>query len=394
MKGDISGSAANNSTHQFGLFGGNVLLAYGNSSGNAITEDTTASNGQTQTVTTGGTLRMANAGSNPGIGLVIGDSTNTLGVFNFEAQYEDIEIEKFGFTISANDSDNIDWLQLYDGSTKVGEIQVTGANATITASSLTIPQGDTKTLTLKAITHEVGPLESGDPGDSIVVTLTGMDAKGKATGSSTITKTGLDSVLTNTQYIFKTAPTVTKVGLSGMANGTQDLYKFTITADSKGDVGFYKATSAITTSSATATNFKLYEVDGSNETDLSNTALTATELLTANTNNDGGKFAINAVVDTADMGGAKERRTIGAGDTLTYVLRGDVTGWDSNASIQVQMLGDNAATTVATTDTVDGVADDNFIWSDLNYGYNTSTATNTVQWVNGYKVFATTTQSF
>ena len=396
IKGDISGSAANNSTHQFGLQGAASVTSYGNSTGNEITEDVTNSAGQTQTIATGGTLRISNSGSNPATGLVIADMTNEMGVFNFESLYEDIEVTKLGFTISTGDDDNINWLYLYDGATKVGEIQVTGVAATITPADLVIPQGSVKTLTLKAAMHKAGIDYSGDPGDSIIVTLTGAERKGKSTGSTTLTVNGLDTTKTNTQYIFMTKPTVTKVSLSGMANGTQDLYKFTLAADSKGEVGFYKASFAITTSSATVTNFKFYEIDGSSETDLSKTALEASEIYTANTANTGGKFVINGVVDldTAIGSGAKEYTTVGAGDSKSYVLRGDVTGWDANATLQVQLMGDSAASTVQDTDGIDDDASDNFIWSDLNFGYSTDTATATVEWVNAYKVFATTTQSF
>lgn len=397
LKGDISGSAADASTHAFGMVGDTTTgcaTVYGNTSGNSIDEDITNSDGQSQTITTAGELRMANAGTNPITGLVLADSTNEVGVFNLQARYENIEIEKFGFSITDDKYINVDWLDLYDGAILLGSIRVTGNNATITPASFTIDQNSTEVLTLKARTHKVGVDDTGTSADDFAVTLTGMDAKGVSTGSTSVTKTGLDTTKTNTHYIFKTIPTVTKVNLSGMANGTQDLFKFTITADSKGELGFYKATFAITTTSATVTNFSLFEISGTSETDLSSTDLAATEELTDETNNTGGKYGIQAVIDTAAMDGIKERRTIGMGSTVTYVLRGDVTGWDTNASIQVQLIGDNAAPVVENTDNVDDDASENFIWSDLNWGYNTSSATATKQWVNGYKVFATTTQVF
>lgn len=396
LKGDVSGSAATDSTHQFGLQTANSIVSYGVSTGNSVTEDVTDSLGQTMTVTAGGTLRLSNSGSNPATGLVIADSTNVMGVFNAEALYENIEVQKFGFTISSGDDDNIAWLQLYDGSTKLGEIQVTGVNATITPSStFTINQNTNKTLTLKAITQRVGVLESGDSGDSIVITLTGMDVKGASTGSTALTKSGLDSVASNTQYIYKTKPTVTKVSLSGMANGTQDLFKFTLAADSKGDVGFYKASFMVTTSTATITNFKMYEIDGSAETDVSYTAYVIGEVYTDSGGDGiGGVYVIDGVVDTSGMAGAKEYRTVGAGSSKTFVFRGDVTSWVSNSTLQVQLMGDEAVATLSSTDTIEGLASDNFVWSDLFYGYSSTSATETLEWTNGYKVFATSSQSF
>jgi hypothetical protein len=300
-------------------------------------------------------------------------------------------------TITASRYENIDWLQLYEGTTLLGEIQVTGANATITPSNLIISQNSSKTLTLKAKTQKVGSTQSGTSGQGFAVAVTGVDAVGKSTGSTSgITKTGLNTATSNTQYIYATKPTVTKVSLSGMSNGTQDIYKFTLAADSKGDIGFYKATFAVTTTTATVSNFKFYEIEGSNEIDLSYNALTGSELLTANTSNADGKFAINVVFDTdgSATAGAKEMRSVGAGTSKSYVLRGDVTGWGTGDSIQVQMLGDDAYNANGSAQTIDDLANDNFIWSDLNWGNTSSTATKTIEWINGYKVFATSTQSF
>lgn len=397
LKADISGSAADGSTHQFGLVGTACATSYGNSTGNSVTEDVTNSDGQTMTITTGGTVRMTNAGANPSTGLILADSTNTMGIFTFEALYESIEIQKVGLTIaSGNDYKDIDWLQLYDGATKVGEIQVTSAQATITPADLVIPQNGAKTLTLKAVTHKVGQLESGTSGDGIVIGVTGLEAKGKSTGSTSVTKTGLDTTTTNTLYIFKTKPTVTKVSLSGMANGEQDLYKFTVAADSKGDVGFYKASFNISTTSATVTNFKIYEIDGSSETDLSSNVLTTTEVQTSGSGGTGGTVVLNALFDTDSTGIAAggEMRTIGAGSSKTYALRGNVTNWGTNSSIQVQMLGENSTVTMQVASTVDNDADDNFIWSDLFLGYTSTTATAAVEWTNGYKILATSSQNF
>lgn len=386
LKADISGSAGDNTTHQFGLVGTNCVTAYGNSTGNSVTPDVINSDGQTMTITTAGTLRMANSGSNPGIGLVIADSSNDVGVFTFDALYEDIEVQKIGFTISGstNTYHNIDWLQLYEGSTKLGEIQVTGANATITPADLVVPQNSSKTLTLKAVTHKVGTLESGNSGENFTVTITGVEAKGNSTGSTSVAKDGLDNVGTTAKYIYKTVPTVTKVSLSGMANGNQDLYKFTVTADSKGDVGFAKATFKITTTSVTVTNLKLYE-DGVDKVE---TAINATSAESTA----GGVDVFNILFDT---GVGKEYMLVGAGETKTYVLKGDVTGWDSSASMQIQMLSDNdAVSSLDTLDEIDKGAQDNFIWSDLFLGYNSTTATSANEWTNGYKVFATSSQSF
>ena len=392
LKGDISGSAANASTHQFGLVSTGCATVYGNSTGNSITPDVTNSDGQKMTISTGGTLRMSGS-STPSAGLILADSTNTIGTFSFEALYENTEVQQVGLTIGGSSEafQNVQWLQLYDGSTKLGEVEVTGANATITPASLVIPLNTTKVLTLKAITHKVGTSESGTSGENFTVKVSGVEAKGTSTGSAA-TKIGLDTTITTAQYIFKTKPTVTKVALSGMSNDTQDLYKFTLAADSKGDVGFFKASFSINTTTATVTAFKFYEIDSNNvETDVSYGDLSIGEITTASSDGDGGTYVINAKLDTD---GANNLRTVAAGTSKTYVLRGTVANWVTTSVMTVKMLGDNAAVSVDSTAAVDDNASDNFIWSDLFMGYSTSTATGANEWTNGYKVVATTTQSF
>jgi hypothetical protein len=388
VKGDISGSATDATWHKFGMYPTGIT-AFGNTTSNSVAPDYTEAAGSQMLITTGGTLRMVAAGSNPAEGLVIADTTNTVGVFSFDALYENVEVQKLGLTISSGTTSykNISKLQLYESSTLLGEVPVTGANATITPSSLILTaNASAKTLTLKAVLEKVGPTEAGIAGNNFIVTITGVDAKGKATGNEA-TKSGLDSAATKAQYVFKTKPTITWNDLTGsiLNNSRANLFKFTVAADSKGDVGFYKATFAVSTNSVDLANYKLYEF--STGADLSDTVLDAgMERLTD------AKYAVNAVIDTSLMGGAKEYTTIAAGTEKAYVLKADVTNWNAaNDSISVEMISDNAAATVDNTDAIEALANDNFIWSDLNFEYSTPTATLTKEWVNGYKVFTTTT---
>ena len=219
--------------------------------------------------------------------------------------------------------------------------------------------------------------------------MTGIEANGASTGAQTsdLTISGLDTTTTNTQYVYKTKPTITKVALSGMSDNTEaELYKFKIAADSKGDVGFAKATFKITTTTVSVTDLKLYE-DG---VDITETAITPTvaESDAATT------YDIFNVLLETDANIGNEYVIIGANDDKTYTLKGNVSGWGTGDKITVEMLGDNAHGDVDNFTAVDGYASDNFIWSDLYLGWNTTTATGANEWTNGYKVLSTTTQQF
>ncbi len=391
LKADIYGSATA-TTHRFGLTGSTGVTSYGNTSGNAITEDYTNGLGQLMTIVAGGTLRMANAGSNPAVGLILADSTSEVGVFTFEALYEDVEVQKLGFTFTGSNEENVATLQIWEGGQKIGETPVTGANATVTPSDLLVSPGVSKTLTMKLVAQKVGQSESGDSGEGITIKLSGIEAVGKATGSQTssLTISGLDNTTTNTQYIFKSIPTITQVALtsSGMSDLDEaELYKFKVSADSKGDIGFAKSTFKITTTTVDVTNLKMYE-DGVDKVE------TAINCTVAESTATTGPDIFNILFDT---GIGKEYMLIGAGENAkTYILKGTVANWGASGDkIVVEMLGDATVNaTMSPLDTVDALSSDNFIWSDLFMGFNTTTATGANEWTNGYKVFSTTTQSF
>ncbi|MFA5300205.1 MAG: hypothetical protein WC389_18615, partial [Lutibacter sp.] len=164
------------------------------------------------------------------------------------------------------------------------------------------------------------------------------------------------------------------------------LYKFTIAADGKGDIGFAKATFKISTTTVAVDNLKLYE-DG---VDITKTAITATVAESTAA----GVDIFEVLLKTEQLIG-NEYVLVGAGSSKTYVLKGDVSGWGAAGDkITVEMLGDNNFGAVQKFTTVDGYADDNFIWSDLFLGFNTTTATGANEWANSYKLLSTTTQSF
>ncbi|MDO8669422.1 MAG: hypothetical protein Q7K65_03965 [Candidatus Buchananbacteria bacterium] len=414
LKGDISGSAAAVG-HAFGIVRAGNVVAQGSGTGTTVTPTVTVSDGQLQTVNSSGTLRYYAAGNNPGNQIVVGNTTgNIVGQITLDPLYESIEITSIGMTFNdaagANDVSSID---ITDG-TNTWNVPVSGQYATVSpvaGSLIVVPVssgGALKTLTVKANTSRSGLNQAAVSGDSFTITFTNIVAKGKSSGitggdGGDMTITG-QTTATNSNYIYASKPTVGNfTSALGTGNG-RTLFQFTVSADAKGDVGFYKVTFDITTganSGVTTTNLRFIENPGSSEVDLSyretNYALpdfdSRPELIVAG---EGGTLRYNIIFNTQAYTASPswEYRTVGAGQSKTFALRGDV-GKSTTGSFNysIALIGDGAAAAMGDATTTDALANDSFIWSDLNYGNNTGTATATNEWTNGYLLFTTSTQS-
>ncbi len=416
LKGSISGSATtsgvgtpqeNTFAHKFGIVRAGNITATGANTGTSVTPTVTASDGQAQTITSGGTLRYYASGSNPGNQILVGGTTgNTVGVINVEALYENIEVSSIGMTFNdaagANDVSSVD---VTDG-TNTWNVPVSGQYATASpaAGSLIIPVGTVKTLTVKANTSRSGLNQVAVSGDSFTITFSNMVTKGIASGitggdGGSMTITG-QATATNSNYIYASKPTVGSFTSSLGTGVERTLFQFTITADAKGDIGFYKATFDITTSAnsgVTTTNLKFYE--GTKDLSYAQTNYNipdnegVKEIIVAG---EGGTMRYNVLFNTESYTASPnwEYTLVGAGTSKTYYFKGTVQKSTSgNYNYSVSLVGDNAAAGMADASTTDALANDSFIWSDLNYGNNTGTATATNEWTNGYLLFTTSTQS-
>jgi hypothetical protein len=428
-RGDISASAQTGATatHAFGVNNANYVSAIGADTAVTITETITTSAGQAMTVNASGTLNLFNDGANPNIGLILGGKKTAVGIFKAEAKYEDVKITKLGFKEDGSNQNQIDTVYVSDG-TSEWSVPFTGADATVTTDIL-VTAGGSKTLTVSILPELVGTNFVGTSGTAISLAIDNVgsttvvgniEAKGISSGTTLYSASLTKGATFGDQYLFKTKPTVTKVGLSSVSNGSRvPLYKFTVAADSFGDVLFYKATFDVTTTSATVTEFELFENPGGSEINLTDDRVRVVdEIITASSGGTGGKYRLNVLFDADDTTttppasnslGANtnsaatsgEHRTISAGTSKTYQLTGSVAnGTSGSSSLQSQMIGDNANVTVSYAGTEEGTAGvddanafDNFIWSDSNYGLNSTTATQTKQWYNGYKTVATTSES-
>src|SRR3989344_295515 len=423
LKGSISGSAStsgvgtpqeNTFQHKFGIVRAGNITATGAGTGTSVTATVTASEGQAQSISAGGTLRYYAAGANPGNQILVGNTTgNVVGVINVEALYENIEITDIGMTFNdAAGATDVSSVDITDGTT-TWNIPISGTNATISpaAGQLIIPVAAVKTLTVKANTSDSvggGAGKVAASGDSFTITFSNIAAKCTSSGNTgtsnpALTITGQDTV-TNSNYIYASKPTIGNFTSSLGTGNERTLFQFTMTADAKGDVGFYKVTFDITTganSGVTTTNLKFIENPGGSQVDLTYRETNYSipeidgrpELIVAG---EGGTLRYNIVFNTQAYTASPswEYRIIPAGGSKTFALKGDVgKSTSGNYSYSIALIGDNAAAAIGDATTTDALANDSFIWSDLNFGNNTGTATATNEWTNGYLLFATSTQS-
>lgn len=412
LRADITSGSANQ-THQFGLVG-NSVTATGKDTGATISEVVSASNGQAMTIQTAGRFTIVKDSSSPADLLLAAGTTGTsLLVMGATAEWEAVKITSIQLNSDAVNSGTVAAstaaLYLYEEGNST-PLATTYATSTVVlfsipeGTTLSIPTGSGgKKLTVKADMLTIGDESPAASGKGFNLDLdAAADVIGQGTVSSTAA-TARGAAITNfaSFYLYKSKPTVSieSIASSSLVSGTGvELFRYKITADAAGDIGYYKASFLITTTTATVTAFELFEYDtAGTETNLCYGATkNATPFYVSSTGGAGASALVEATFDTSGTSGDTEYRVIPAGSYRTYKLRGSVTA-GTTGSIATSLLGDGAAVTTTTypadagsTDGSTGIdAADNenedFIWSDLWYS-TTSTATRTSQWTNGYLV--------
>ena len=378
LKADISGSA-NSVGQSFGITSAAAVTALGSSTGSSITATVTPSDGQTQTVNAGGTLRYYAAGSNPGNQVLVGGTLgNVVGVINVEALYESIEVTDIGMTFNdAAGATDVASVDITDGTT-TWTVPIAGQYATLSpaAGSLIILTDAIKTLTVKANTSRSGLNQAAASGDSFTITFSNIAAKGKSSGitggdGGTMTITG-QTTATNNQYIYASKPTVSNFTHSIGAGSDRTLFQFSIAADAKGDIGFYKVTFDLATNmvsstangaTVTTSNLKFLENPGGSQVDLSYivgsyasfpSAAAEIEAIAAGANNprENSTYRYNVTFNTEAYTASSiaEYRIVPAGQSKTYALTGDILKSGSVAlNYSVSIVGDGAAVAIDDT---------------------------------------------
>ena len=422
LKGDIVSGAADDD-HTFGLSNSDLVTATGATTGNTVTETVSVSEGQTMTIASSGTLTVATDASSPSSGalLVGGASKVTVGELRVTALNENIDITGIHLDRTQVNggqlNDEFSMVYLFDGTTQIAAIAPT-TTAEITFENLdgkfVIPKGSTgKKLTVKVDTQDVtnnqGDGNVADSGDGVSFSVAQDKYQAKGVSSGTAIAAGSKSgTFTGEAFtVYRSVPTWAKLSLSSntLVNSSGvPLFKFRLTADPKGDIGFYKASFALTTTTASVTALQLLEEPNTgSEVDLTADGGRLPNITLVSSTDGTGEHAIHILFQTNSglgFGNGGIFRTVAAGTSKTYELRGTVANSVTGSTLSVAFRGDSqfgvlpaypdcAGGATVGDQACTGIADaakGKFVWSDLHWGNSSSTATNTEQWFNGFRV--------
>jgi len=298
---------------------------------------------QAMTITTGSIASSAD-GSKPDSTIVIAGTTVTMNAVKFTATNEAFTITKL--QISEGDSTAYDAIGnvILEYKNKAGNtvtkqyyIDASG-DASFTGLDMYVPKDATAVLTIKAqIPTIAAGVESGDaPGLDFDYDSTTFSALGES--SNVARTTGPTDVNANNMIVRKTVPTITLVALptTVLNDGTQTISKFSITADAAGDVFFKELNyTYATTTGVDVTNSTIYLYKYSDQS----TALNTAESLTKD-----GSNALEVVLTSEEV--------VAAGTSVTYVLKGTISGSASDRSFSTSFKG-SAVTTAGTSTTYD-----------------------------------------
>ena len=402
---NIAGSATTSSTFLFGI------PAAASWSGTGVTSSQsasiTASAASSGTMTIGaGSFTVALDSSSPSYYLAAANTTgNTAAILKFHANNEEINLQKVSLQLtnpSASSSPNdIVKVTLWDTSagTQVGEAIFTGSNRNATSTltgTFTIPKDGDKLLTVKTDLAEISSTGIGAQGAFVAVDYNGDDTTGtQGVGSSsggTVNQGSSGDTASSGFRMFKSYPTVARVAPTSntLNNGSLiSLARFKVTANSTGDVGLYKFTVKIatTTASVAAVNAYAYTDSGFSQAvsgigasgKMLNTDLTINTLW-ADSNT---QLSIYPQTTAA----ASTTIQVPAGGSRYFDVVGNITGATTGASVSTQVEGDAAyassATLMSFYNTLDTDTHNDFIWSP------NATTTSTLlhrDWTNGYGV--------
>ena len=401
LKCNVSSGATG--TYAWGTSASTNPTVTGVTSSNDVSEVVTISAGQTMTVGTG-SFTVTKDASSPSYTIVAGGTTATIGVLRFTSTNEAINLERvrLQLTNTASSSPNsLVQVTLWDGATQVGTATFTGANTIATStlsSTVQIPKDGSKLITIKADLAAIGSgAATSTSGALVAIDYDGGYAAGtKGTGassgtaieSSTSSDTAMDGV-----RVMKSYPTLAKdsVGIANnkLNNGTGALLRFRVTANSAGDVGLYKFTFTLSTTTASVTSVNVFGYTDSAYSQPVSGVTSGGQLRSSDVSP-----AASGLVELVitNSGGTATPLQVPAGTTRYFEVRGTVTGSATGASVSTQLEGDAAYPSLAPgleglmADAVAVDADathDDFIWSPNS---TTTSATTNNDWTNGFGV--------
>jgi hypothetical protein len=380
----------------------------GLTSGQSITETENDSAGQTMIATASGSLSVALDSSSPSYAIVAAGQEATLAKIKFTATNEDIDLKQVALQltdIASNTREDLigNKVTLWDGATYVGEAVFSysdfATSSAIQAGVFRVPKDSSKILTVKGTIAGIsvsGPLtRSGDllkvdyDGDN-----EGLDGNyGTGVGSGiTITPAAGDTGSSGVR-IMKSFPTISKIDLAStkLINGDIGLLRFKISANSSNDVGLYKFTVRLATTSVVAASLNAYAyTDSGFSTPVSGVnsggKLMNTDL-NLSTNWASSDSDLNIIPDSA---GTAVVLQIPKDETRYFEVRATITGADASGdSLSTQLQGDAAYPSLSgwmgSAATIDADTNDDFIWSPNS---TTTVGITGYDFTNGYSIVA------
>lgn len=303
--------------------------------------------------------------SSPASTTVSGGSTGqTVGVFKVRGSNDNVTLTKVGMTLTSGAATNLITVHLFNGATEIGTATFgsgqTVATSTLNGAGLALVQDVDTKITVKADFADVGTGKAGVEG--AVVAIDPNSAEGIGT-SGTVQATGSGS--TSGVRLYNSFPTFsydTTGGNGTLNNGTQQLLALTVAADAAGDVGLYKLSFTIATTTVTLASPTFQGPNG---------AVASTTLVF----NPAGTLLTVYFDSTTNTNDA----TVGAGTSKTYFLGGTVSGLTTTGGVvSVALKTDTAASAIAKATTV---SPSTLVWSPL---ATTSLDTSNNDWTNGY----------
>ncbi|MDP2656517.1 MAG: hypothetical protein Q8P11_03045 [bacterium] len=329
---DILTGADGYATAEVGLEFVSATATGSNTSTDATTALTAVSL-QTLVIASTGTLTITANASTPVAGqLVMGNTDQTLAIFDFTAgSPEDANVSSIVITDTTSYGGSLSNLKLYDGSTLLGTVASLSAQsdgtATFTlASNWVIPKNTTKVLTLKGSVGSFGSAVSGGSHTLNIASNANVTTRGAQSGQ------GIDETVTSAtgtaQVIYRTLVVVDKASSSPSGTAVAGAGASILEFDAVANSGYAAIlnNAALTISGSVDTtgtgNANLYK-----STDTINPLATETsvqDLVSVSAAVDGQSLAVTGT--SGDWDGIPVGATVLVNDTsVTTTLRGIVT---------------------------------------------------------------------
>ena len=167
----------------------------------------TASRVTVEATASTGTVTASLNSATPKLGFVLGNATATTSnkeilKTDFKAENKDVTIKGLDYTMTDGGS-VVSAVKLYDGSTLLGSVAISGGKATFTNLNVSIAKDTTKTLTLSV---DFIPIVIAKEGSMVKGALVHTDISGVDSSDNSIAKTAI-TVTGKEQRVYTKAPT-------------------------------------------------------------------------------------------------------------------------------------------------------------------------------------------